>query len=456
MPAVSGLGDTDTAERAERVEGLLGCCEQLRRELAGWEHVLVVEADGLAARGGPGVQPEDVLARRGVSGSEAGRRVNRHRATEGLAATSGAVRSGRANPECLDRLAAARKDLEGSVELAAFAAHDEEIADWVVEFSPRVFARRVNDLVGRIARDSGRSPSERKRRQTELRLWRGYDGLDRISGVLDPESGEIIRNALEREMLSLAHDPTRRVDDDDHGAADPSGDGGHDERARRLDDHLRVEALRECLLRAFQPGATTARPLIGIMIDVDPPGATGDDAPGRGTRRPTTETFRGEPVPPETLQRLWCGADLAGIVFNGPTSPIQLGRTARLPSPEQRMLLRAWHTTCSFPDCDRPFDWCQIHHVLPWQQGGPTDPENLTPLCSRHHHLVHEGGWRIELLADRRVKAFTPKGRYWGASDPDGPRLRSSPGRSARLTRAGARSSRRRARPGRPEPVAVG
>ncbi|HZB41101.1 MAG TPA: HNH endonuclease signature motif containing protein [Ilumatobacter sp.] len=39
--------------------------------------------------------------------------------------------------------------------------------------------------------------------------------------------------------------------------------------------------------------------------------------------------------------------------------------------------------TASGSTCTVPFDACQIHHVIPWDQGGRTDLQNLAPLCSR-------------------------------------------------------------------------
>ncbi|MES1263690.1 MAG: HNH endonuclease signature motif containing protein, partial [Peristeroidobacter soli] len=48
------------------------------------------------------------------------------------------------------------------------------------------------------------------------------------------------------------------------------------------------------------------------------------------------------------------------------------------------------------------------HHVDHWANGGETKPSNLVSLCRFHHHAVHEGGVRIEILDDgalRFVKA---------------------------------------------------
>jgi len=61
--------------------------------------------------------------------------------------------------------------------------------------------------------------------------------------------------------------------------------------------------------------------------------------------------------------------------------------------------------------CDTPFEHCHIHHAS-WYtlQHGPPDIDNLLPLCNKHHHLVHEGGWQLHLAPDRTLTTTTPDG----------------------------------------------
>jgi hypothetical protein len=73
-------------------------------------------------------------------------------------------------------------------------------------------------------------------------------------------------------------------------------------------------------------------------------------------------------------------------------------------------MLRAMYRTCAHPHCDTGFDWCDIHHITPWEHGGATDLHNLLPLCSRHHHLVHEGGWQLAMDDQRTVRFRSPDG----------------------------------------------
>jgi HNH endonuclease len=53
---------------------------------------------------------------------------------------------------------------------------------------------------------------------------------------------------------------------------------------------------------------------------------------------------------------------------------------------------------CRFPTCTRPHPWCDAHHVTHWADGGETGLHNLMLLCRPHHRLVHEGGFRLELV----------------------------------------------------------
>lgn len=55
---------------------------------------------------------------------------------------------------------------------------------------------------------------------------------------------------------------------------------------------------------------------------------------------------------------------------------------------------------------------CHFHHVRWWgRDGGSSDLDNFRPLCRRHHSLVHEGGWELEIVAGGRLVAISPRGR---------------------------------------------
>jgi hypothetical protein len=68
------------------------------------------------------------------------------------------------------------------------------------------------------------------------------------------------------------------------------------------------------------------------------------------------------------------------------------------------------YTTCGVPGCDVKARHCQPHHIRWWRNMGHTDLANLIPLCSHHHHKMHEGGWQLVLHPDRSVTITFPDG----------------------------------------------
>ena len=125
------------------------------------------------------------------------------------------------------------------------------------------------------------------------------------------------------------------------------------------------------------------------------------------------ETSDGQPLAPDTIRRLLCEGDVLLIVLGGDSEVLDVGRQRRLANRAQRRALRAMYRTCAHPDCTVPFDSCRIHHVTYWQRGGTSDLDNMVPLCERHHHLVHEGGWVLELFPDRRTTWRAPDGTLY-------------------------------------------
>jgi hypothetical protein len=77
------------------------------------------------------------------------------------------------------------------------------------------------------------------------------------------------------------------------------------------------------------------------------------------------------------------------------------------------------YRTCAAPECDVPFHRCEIHHIHWYERGGPTDISNLIPLCSRHHHLVHDLGWHLHLTPDRTLTITPPSGTPPSQARPD-------------------------------------
>ncbi|MCJ0978200.1 HNH endonuclease [Rhodococcus sp. ARC_M12] len=78
-------------------------------------------------------------------------------------------------------------------------------------------------------------------------------------------------------------------------------------------------------------------------------------------------------------------------IFDDHGRALYLGRSKRIASADQRIVLIARDRGCSFPSCTRPATWCQAHHVTDWVDGGYTDIDGLTLGCDMHHALVGTG-----------------------------------------------------------------
>jgi len=120
---------------------------------------------------------------------------------------------------------------------------------------------------------------------------------------------------------------------------------------------------------------------------------------GRASRMPGPGmggiTEHGGILPPQTVRRIACDAGINRIVLGPSDVPINAGRRLRVVSAAQRRVVVARDGGCRFHGCDRPPAWSQVHHVVHWADGGPTDLPNLLSLCHHHHHRVHDEGWRL-------------------------------------------------------------
>ncbi len=103
-------------------------------------------------------------------------------------------------------------------------------------------------------------------------------------------------------------------------------------------------------------------------------------------------------------RRSACGAGILPVVYAGASLPVDLGRETRLFTKGQRIALSGLHDTCATQGCQRPFAWCEIHHLQPWRRGGRTDLANALPLCGWHHRRAHDQLYDLRRLASGEVR----------------------------------------------------
>jgi Domain of unknown function (DUF222)/HNH endonuclease len=121
------------------------------------------------------------------------------------------------------------------------------------------------------------------------------------------------------------------------------------------------------------------------------------------------EFEHGASMAAETARRLACDASVVPLYENDDGEPLNVGRKTRTISAPLRRVLNARDKGCRFPGCSNT-RYIDAHHVQHWANGGETKPSNLVSLCRFHHHAVHEGGIRIEMLDDGALRFVKQNG----------------------------------------------
>lgn len=89
---------------------------------------------------------------------------------------------------------------------------------------------------------------------------------------------------------------------------------------------------------------------------------------------------------------------------------IYLGRSKRIASADQRIVLHAKDRGCTAPGCDVPGYLTEVHHVDEWATGGLTNIDKLTFGCKGHHPLIKQGGWKTRKRSDGDTEWIPPPG----------------------------------------------
>lgn len=92
---------------------------------------------------------------------------------------------------------------------------------------------------------------------------------------------------------------------------------------------------------------------------------------------------------------------------------------AHRPSVGIAKLVRERDGVCRFPFCETAASRCDLDHVMPFDQGGPTSATNLQALCRHHHRAKTHGGFRVRMTPDGVCTWLSPSGARW-VTEPGG------------------------------------
>ncbi|HEX3328161.1 MAG TPA: DUF222 domain-containing protein [Actinomycetota bacterium] len=262
------------------------------------------------------------------------------------------------------------------LQLARFATADTEkdLIKWARRASVNAIHHRA-DVANRPAlKDT--TAADRQRFLT----WWWYDdgtGLE-IEGMLPADGGHAVVTALEAIAAQLPREPA------DNASFE-----------QRCADALVVLAMGSS-------GGSQDRAEVVLSADL---AALGGDRGG-------CEFEAGPVVHPEVARRIACDCRLQAVLRDPSGRAVGIGRRSRnVPEWLLRELTARDHGCC-FPGCGtRRFT--AAHHIVHWGRGGATDLDNLVLVCSFHHKLVHEGGWRVTLDGGVAAEWFRPDGRRY-------------------------------------------
>ena len=108
------------------------------------------------------------------------------------------------------------------------------------------------------------------------------------------------------------------------------------------------------------------------------------------------------PIDPETACRIAAKSASFLRVLTHPVTgqTMDAARLRYRPSEALRLALQVEDEICRFPGCGRRASRCELDHTEDWVHGCTTCAANLAHLCSKHHHLKHEGGWTVRTPPD--------------------------------------------------------
>ena len=285
----------------------------------------------------------------------------------------------------------------GESHLRAPLSKDEELELVVLAISEdfdefkKTLARREDQRRA----DEGLTRHERQRERRSAKVFDGDNEMVILYAELDRIAGERVKTALD--------DLSDRMFRED---ARTESDRTHDQR--NADALLSLITQRPD--RADSTGAESeTRPDVGTPET----GVANDDASGSGcdlAPQATTlivsvdyDILRGQlknaglidgtPIDIDDLRHIACDAGIVPAIFAADGQPLYMGRKQRAVTAAQKLALIARDKQCT--GCGMRASACDAHHIVWWDDNGPTDITNLVLLCPKCHKKVHKHGYTV-------------------------------------------------------------
>lgn len=258
-------------------------------------------------------------------------------------------------------------------------------------------AAEVRQITSAIDPDGARPREVRAMRRRAFRIGQqDADGNIPFSGRALPEVGLLLAGLIE------AHRRSPRfalVGDDEFESSGVQDGGGRDDRTpdqRRHDIFAEIVAAAATMEGAPQLDGLPVTVLVTVaaedLADADDPLSNPGDPIGvlADSRFPLSR---------RTVERLIDANGYRAVAQTPNGRVTAIGSRQRCFSPGQRLAIVARDgARCAAPGCSKPHYTLQVHHVVPFRDGGPTHIDNGILLCFWHHQLVDTGPWEYRMI----------------------------------------------------------
>ena len=279
-------------------------------------------------------------------------------------------------------------DQADAISRIATAATEEDLIEKAAGMTSAALDRLVRRQRGVNAEEAETVWERRKL----VREWNLDESELKFHGRLPGDQGRILDQAIDSRVDEMGPNP-------DTGLFDPV-------------ETRSADALTE--LAATNGDSTTTPTQVNVFADLE--ALTTHD-------QGTACLDNTAPISNETAQRLACDATVETIIRDG-ARIVGIGRRSRkVPGWLRRLVYERDGNQCRHPGCSNT-RWLQVHHIIPWAQGGPTNLDNLILLCGHHHRFVHEHRWHITGPPDNPVFRRPDWTPYPNRRRPLDPRLR--------------------------------
>jgi hypothetical protein len=398
------------AELLEVCSGL----QEARNLIPTVEHpaVAALAEQGNAARIGAKSWPEALRIRLRISAAEARRRYRdavslgpRSSITgeplEPLrAATAAAQAGGWVNQEHIEILESFFQRCPAWVDSSRRTRFEEKLVAVAAQNAPETLRHTVNEALYLLNQDGPEPADERCRRRRGIVIGaQELDGMSRISGWLTPElraSVDAVSAKWAAPGMCNPEDPT------------PCISGTPSEEQVQADTRFPAKRTHDALL-ALTRNALMSGELgqhNGLPVSIVVTTTLQELEAGAGTAITTAGTKMSIPDVIRLAAHAW---HYLAVYDKHTNLPLYLGRTRRIASPAQRLVLFARERGCTRPGCTASGDRCQVHHAQQdFAKGGRTNIDELALGCGPDQRLVGPGKWTTRINSHGRCEWIPP------------------------------------------------